>query len=196
MKKIILTAAAIFAFGFANAQESTDGGFSKGSMFLSGSVGFDSSKEGDFKENNVTFSPAFGYFVTENMALGGRLNVESGKQELGSAEAKTSAFGLEVFGRYYWTPASQFSLFGELAVGFGTDKDENAFGAETKTNTFGINAGVGVNYFISNDWALEAKWAGLGYNSEKEDVDGAEARNTFGLGADLSNISLGLIYKF
>lgn len=200
MKKIFLTAAAIFAFGFANAQESTDGGFSKGSMFLSGSVGFDSSKQGDVKENNFTFSPAFGYFVTENIAIGGRLNVQSGKKTMEVAgdelENKTSGFGLDVFGRYYWTPASQFSLFGELAAGFGTEKNKPAGGVEAKTNKFGVNAGVGVNYFLASNWALEAKWAALGYNSEKLDADGAEAKNTFGLNADLSNITLGLIYKF
>lgn len=196
MKKIFLTAAAIFAFGFANAQESTDGGFSKGSMFLSGSVGFDSSKEGDLKENNFTFSPAFGYFVTENIAVGGRLTLESGKIDNGVAESKTNSFGLDVFGRYYWTPASKFSLFGELAAGFGTEKIEPAGGGEAKTNKFGVNAGIGVNYFLASNWALEAKWAALGYNSEKLDADGAEAKNTFGLGADLSKITLGLIYKF
>jgi opacity protein-like surface antigen len=193
MKKIILSIAAVFAFGAANAQDSNGGGFSKGSMFLSGSVGYSSEKVGNASGNTFTFSPAFGYFITEDMALGGRLNVMSG-EDIDNGD-KSSEFGLEVFGRKYWTASSQFSLFGELAVGFGSGKVEDVFGDEDKYNTFGINAGIGVNYFISSAWSIEAKWAALGYNSFK--YDGADdAYNTFGLGADLANISLGLNYKF
>lgn len=196
MKKVLLSALAVFAFTFANAQEDNgDGGFSKGDVFVSGGIGFGSSKLGDAKSSEFTFSPAVGYFVSENIALGARLNVMSGKEEFGGAEDKMSGFGAEVFGRYYWTPASKFSVFGEAAVGFGTFKEEPAGGSETKVNAFGINAGVGVSYFLNSNWAIEAGWAGLGYNSAK--VDGADdALNTFGLNVDLSAINFGLIYKF
>lgn len=195
MKKVLLSAVALLAFGFANAQEEEkgNGGFSKGSMFVSGAVGFDSSKQGDAKANEFTFSPAFGYFVTENIALGARLNVVSGENE---AETKNSEFGADVFGRYYFTPASQFSVFGELAVGFGSEKEEFVGGGEDKYNSFGVNAGVGVSYFLNSNFAIEAGWAGLGYNSRKADVSGADARNTFDLGVDMSAISFGLLYKF
>jgi len=163
---------------------------------LTGGFGFNSTSQGDAKENGVTFSPALGFFLTENIALGARLNVESGKNEdaLGN-ETKSSAFGGEVFGRYYMTPATKFSVFGELAVGFGSDKTEDALGNESKFNGFGINAGVGVSYFLSSNWAIEAGWAGLGYNSRKADVSGADAVNSFGLNVDLSSINFGLIYK-
>jgi len=194
MKKVLLSAVALLAFGFANAQEEEkgNGGFSKGSMFVSGTVGYDSAKFGDAKSNELTFSPAFGYFVTENIALGARLDVASGENY---AETKTSTFGAEVFGRYYFTPASQFSVFGEAAVGFGSSKDEYAGGGEDKYNTFGINAGVGVSYFLNSNWAIEAGWGALGYNTEKQ--DGADdSENKFNLGLNLSNINLGLVYKF
>ena len=52
MKKIFLTVAAVFAFGFANAQEATtDGGFAKGDVFVTGGFGFSSEKTGDLKTN-------------------------------------------------------------------------------------------------------------------------------------------------
>lgn len=198
MKKVLLSAVALLAFGFANAQEEEkgNGGFSKGDVFVSGGFGFGSTKQGDAKSNDFTFSPAVGYFVTEEIALGARLNVESGKTDNGVAETKSSAFGGEVFGRYYFTPASQFSVFGELAVGFGNSKDEDALGNETKFNNFGINAGAGVSYFLNSNFAIEAGWAGLGYNSVKQDVSGADASNSFGLNVDLSSINFGLVYKF
>lgn len=197
MKKIILTVAAVFAFGFANAQDAKESseGFSQGDVYFSGSLGFNSSKQGDAKSNNVTFSPSAAYFVSPNIAIGARLTVESGKDEVGAAETKSSAFGADVFGRYYFTPATKFSVFAELAAGFGSDKTEDALGNETKFNGFGVNAGVGVSYFLNSNFAIEAGWAGLGYNSRKADVSGADAANSFGLNVDLSSINFGLIYK-
>lgn len=199
MKKVLLSAVALLTIGFANAQEeatTSTGGFAKGDVFVSGGFGFNSGKQGDFKANEFTFSPAVGYFMTENIALGARLNVTSGKEEMGSAETKSSEFGGEVFGRYYMTPASQFSVFAELAAGFGSSKEEDALGNEDKYNMFGVNAGVGVSYFLNSNFAIEAGWAGLGYNSIKQDVSGAEAYSTFGLNVDLSAINFGLVYKF
>lgn len=197
MKKIILTVAAVFAFGFANAQDAkeTSEGFSQGDVYFSGSLGFNSTKQDEAKENNVTFSPSAAYFVSPNIAIGARLTVESGKVENGPVETKTSAFGADVFGRYYFTPTSKFSTFAELAAGFGSDKSEDALGNETKFNGFGVNAGFGVSYFLNSNFAIEAGWAGLGYNSRKQDVSGAEARNTFDLTIDMSSINFGLIYK-
>ena len=194
MKKVLLSAVALLAFGFANAQEEEkgNGGFGKGSMFASGTVGYDSETYGDAKANMLTFSPAFGYFVTENIALGARLNVASGES---MSETKTNTFGAEVFGRYYWSPASQFSVFGEAAVGFGNTKWEYAGGGEDKVKNFGINAGVGVSYFLNSNWAIEAGWGALGYNTEEVDGDD-ESTNSFNLGLDLTNINLGLVYKF
>lgn len=197
MKKVLLSAVALLAFGFANAQEETkgNGGFAKGDVFVSGGVGFSSAKQGEFKESSLNFSPAIGYFVSDNIALGARLDVMSAKEDDFGDETTMSGFGAEVFGRYYWTPASQFSVFGEAGVGFGSQKFESG-PSEAKFNTFGINAGVGVSYFLNSNFAIEAGWAGLGYNSVKEDAEGAEAYNEFGLNVDFSAINFGLVYKF
>jgi opacity protein-like surface antigen len=198
MKKVILTLAAVFAFGFANAQDAKESseGFSKGDVFVTGAVGFGSESTGDVKSSGFEFSPAVGFFVTENIAIGARLGFNSSKEEEpGEDDLKRNSVGAEVFGRYYWTPASKFSLFGELAVGFGSDKIEQGPG-EFTANFFGVNAGVGVNYFLSSNWSIEAGWAGLGYNSNDNGGDGAEQTNTFGLNVDLSTINFGLNYKF
>ena len=196
MKKLLFAAMAVFAFGTANAQEEVTGGFSKGNIFVSGGLGFNSTKTGDFKTSTVQFAPAVGYFVSDNIAIGARLGIASGKQDNGVTEDKASSFEGQVFGRYFWTPASQFSLFAELAAGVGSTKFEPEFGPEEKSKTFGVNAGVGVNYFISNQFAIEAGWAGLGYNTDDNGGDGAEETNSFGLNVDLSAINFGLTYKF
>jgi outer membrane protein len=61
MKKVLLSAVALLAFGFANAQEekSTNGGFSKGDVFVSGAFSFGSfeDKDADSKSSSFTISP-------------------------------------------------------------------------------------------------------------------------------------------
>jgi hypothetical protein len=60
MKKVLLSALAVFAFTFANAQEEetkSEGGFAQGDLFVSGAVTFGSEKTGDFKANSFEFAP-------------------------------------------------------------------------------------------------------------------------------------------
>jgi opacity protein-like surface antigen len=198
MKKVILTVAAIFAFGFANAQETTDGGFANGDVFISGAVGFGSSSTGDVKTNAFEIAPSVGFFVSPNIALGGRLGYLSETDDSGVLETKQNTFSIGVFGRYYMTPAAKFSLFGELAVDYATSKfDDGVPGTDDqKANGFGVQVAPGVSYFLAKNFAIEASWGVLGYSSVKPDVDGAESTDSFQIGLDLRDINLGLVYKF
>ena len=201
MKKVILSVAAVFAFGFANAQETaTEGGFAQGDLFISGAVGFGSDKTGDVKTNTFEIAPSIGYFVTSNIAVGGRLGYVSTKEEDG-LETKTNTFSVEAFGRYYMTPDSKFSFFGELAVNYGTSKieEENVFpleDSEYKENGFGVQVAPGVSYFLNSNLAIEASFGILGYNTVEPDVDGAESTDTFRFGLDMRDINFGIVYKF
>ncbi|KGO79406.1 hypothetical protein Q762_14430, partial [Flavobacterium cauense R2A-7] len=75
MKKIILSVAAVFAFGFANAQEEVKEakgfGFSKGNIMVEGNLGFSTGKSTDSfggtdmeetKTSSFNFNPKAGYF--------------------------------------------------------------------------------------------------------------------------------------
>lgn len=201
MKKILLSAVAIMAFGFANAQDTPTKGFAKGDVFVSGSVGFGSEKTGELKSNVFNISPKAGYFVTENIAVGVKLGYTSGKDTNqvgpGTVEVKTNAFEAGAFGRYYFTPASQFSFFGELSAGFNSSKSEiEGVPGESKSNGFNVGLAPGISYFVSNNIALEATFGLLGYNTNKPDFDGAESTDTFNIGANLSDIRFGIVYKF
>jgi hypothetical protein len=177
MKKVLLSAVALLTIGFANAQEeaaATTGGFAKGDMFLSGAFSIGSDKTGDVKSTGFEIEPKFGFFVTENIAVGAKLGYTSYKAENASVDtADMAGLTAGAFGRYYMTPASQFSLFGEIGVGLG----------------------LGLSYFVSPNFAIEASWAGLGYTTNDNGGNGAEKTNSFGLGADLRSISFGLVYK-
>lgn len=195
MKKVILSALAVMTFGFASAQEGNgNGGFSKGSMFVSGAFSIESSKTGEAKTSGFEIEPKFGYFVTENIAIGGKLGYASSKAEAAGVDTEdNTALTIGAFGRYYFTPASQFSLFGQAGLDYSSVENKLT---DAKGNQIGINVGLGLSYFVSSDWAIEATWAGLGYTTNDNGGDGADKTNTFGLDADLRAISFGVVYKF
>jgi len=203
MKKLVLSLTALFAFGLANAQETTAEGFKQGDTFISGSVGFGSQKTGEFKTNNFNVSPKIGYFVTSNIALGVDLGFTSEKNytQMDSfyAEQKTKAFQAGVFGRYYFTPASKFSVFTQLSVAYATAKVE-AGQYEQKVNGFNIEFAPAISYFVTSQLALEATFGILSYNTVKPKNEGPYADNTstdtFNIGLNLSDINFGIVYKF
>jgi hypothetical protein len=198
MEKIIVTVAAIFAFGFANAQDKGSEGFSKGDVFMSGSINFSSSKwseSGNYEESAFTLAPSLGYFVSENVALGLGLNLSnsSSKVTSTSTESKTNTVGLALMGRYYFTPSSKFSGFVHGEFDYLTMKmDPGAL----KVNGYAFGVAPGFNYFVSKNLALETSLGILSYTSAKADVTGAEASTNFKLGVDLTKINFGISYKF
>lgn len=186
MKKIILAAIAVMTFGFANAQTS---GYSKGDAFISGAFNVGSQKKGDAKANEFTIEPKVGYFVTENIAIGAKLGFGSTK----IGEDKTNSFTAGAFGRYYFTPASQFSVYGQAGLDFTNSKIKPG---DYKENEIGANVGLGLSYFLSNHFAIEATWLGLGYSVNNNGGHGAEKSNNFNFGTDLRAVSFGVVYKF
>ncbi|MDH7445597.1 outer membrane beta-barrel protein [Aquimarina sp. 2201CG14-23] len=193
MKKMLLTAVAVFTLSFVQAQ---DGGFAKGDIFVSGSVGYNSQSTGDAKTNSFEITPRVGFFVSENLVVGARIGYNTQKQEVPFAdEIKLNTFTGGAFGRYYFTPSNKFSIFGELGVNYLSIKADVG-AVDTTTDGFGIGGGPGVSYFISDNFALEAFWGALSYASTKPDVDGADSTDSFAIGVNLDDINLGLVYKF
>ncbi|WP_373709399.1 porin family protein [Kaistella sp.] len=202
MKKV-LVASAIALFAGMNAQETETVGFNMGDTFITGAVGFNSQTTGDVKSNTFTIAPSVGYFVTSNVALGARVGYinSTDKNTVANVELsnEVNTFAIGAFGRYYWMPASRFSIFGELAANYANAKNTVKAGSistDSKANGFNVALAPGINYFLSPNFALEATWGIINYSSVKPDVDGAIATDNFGIGLDLNNISLGLVYKF
>jgi hypothetical protein len=180
MKKIILTAAAVFAFSFANAQEAKSMGFAKGDVYASGSIS--TSKVGD-ADASTTFAPSVGYFVSNNISLAASLETSN------NGDDKSTIIGLGA--AYVFNAGNQFSSQIGASVGFGNGSES---GVDFNATAFSLS--YGINYFVSSNFALTANLAALEYVSVKDDVAGAKAVNTTSIGVDLSNISLGLAYKF
>ena len=197
MKKLMLVGA-LALFAAVNAQVSTSTeGFAQGSTFITGAVGFASESIAEEKTSGFTIAPSVGYFVTPNIAIGAKLGYTSLKNEEGSYEETTDLLTAGVFGRYYWMPASKFSIFAELGADYRSlTEDDNTISNEYKSNGFAIQLAPGMNYFLNNNFALEAKVGVLGYSSDKPDYAGAEATDNFNIGLNLNDITLGLVYKF
>ena len=204
MKKVLFSAVALLAFGFANAQEEEkgNGGFAKGDVFVSGAVTFGSSKTGDFKVNAFEIAPKVGYFVTENIAVGASVGLQSLKFDNGSADATNSGLGLGAFGRYYFTPANKFSLFAELGIDYTSFDEEfdaesgTVYGSSFESKELGFGLGAGMNYFVSSNFSIEAGVAVLGYSSNDNGGNGADKTNTFSFGGDWRAVTFGVNYKF
>lgn len=208
MKKLVLSLSALFAFGLANAQETTTEGFKKGDAFISGGAGFSSIKSGEYsKSNQFNISPRAAYFVTNNIALGVSLNylhikMDESPTDVGTYNQKNNSITAGVFGRYYVTPANKFSFFAQLGVDYVSTKHTirgDIYDMDYKTNGVGVNFSPAVSYFISDHFALEALFGILSYNSYKpknDSVVNEPSTDTFNAGLDLSNINLGLVYKF
>ena len=187
MKKLLLLAAfAVFALTTTNAQDEDSMGFAQSDLYVSGTLGFASISGGDADGTAYNFSPSVGYFLTDNIALEGSLSYGNAGGD------NSSSFGIGAGARYFLAPASQFSL----TLGAGLNYNSQESGEDSKLNTFTIAVAPGVNYFVSDAFALRASFGSLGYTTAKADVDGAPSVSQFGLNIDLSNINFGMTYKF
>jgi outer membrane protein len=202
MKKLLVIGAVAFFAGM-NAQEIETVGFNMGDTFITGAAGFNSKTESASKTNTFTVAPSVGYFVNPNIAVGARIGYGHSKttMELTNVknEDKVETFSAGAFGRYYVTPASRFSFFGELNANYASLKSTETIGNLDNTNKadgFNFQFAPGINYFLSNNFAIEATWGVLGYSSVTPDLDGAESTENFNVGLDLNDLSLGLVYKF
>ena len=201
MKKIVLSAVAILAFGFANAQDSSSYGFSQGNVIVEGNIGFSSTnnKNTEVKTNSFEFNPKVGYFLTDKFALGIELGVGSDKSETAGTDTnKNSNFDAGVFGRYYFLELGQrFKTYAEVGVGFRSGKETLA---DVKYTGVGFDAGLGINYFVSDSFAINFGLSDiLAYNSKK--YDDAEATSDFTGNVNVFNnffdtAVFGLTYKF
>ncbi len=210
MKKILIVAS-IVLFGTitVKAQEeskttasSAGEGFTLADIFVSGTISFGTEKENNIDSNSFNFSPQLGYFIDDYFAIGARLGYVSSKTEAPSnidpnatVEDTTTTLNLGVFGRYYFTPINKFSFFGELATGI-LNSTREVGQTNTKQNGFFVGASPGINYFLSHNFAIEASVGLLGYETSKFDTENAEPKSTFDIGVNLSDINLGVVYRF
>lgn len=204
MKKSILTLAAIFAFGFANAQDSVQetSGFATGDKFVEGSFSYSSNdKTGEASiSDSWSLSPTFGYFLTDKWAVGGKLNFAGTKA---NNDDKTSTFGVTGFARYYFLTLGEsksFNAYGEAGLGYSAVTDNPNVGGSSTNSDFNANIDLGINYFFTSHWAATFELANiLSYNNANPE----SGSNTSDLNVNVNLFNnlfaqpkFGLLYKW
>lgn len=195
MKKILLTLTAVTAMTFAaNAQTE------KGTHIVGGQIGFETSKvkDTDNKNNSFSIAPQYGYFVSDNFALGLGLGYSWDKAELGDKETTHDSFTLTPYGRYY-AGNSNVKFFGQLSVpmAWGNEKiDGDKF---ANTANYGVELAPGVAYFPAPRVGIEFKVRGLYFESNSRELEADNAKvtsNSFGLDANSLAPTVGIQFHF
>lgn len=160
MKKIILTVAAVFAFGFANAQEATSdngGQTAKGNLLIEANTGFAetgstgiyfASQDGNSSYN---FGVDGGYFIMDDLALKVGLGYGGFKND----DFDTNTLSYKIGAKYYIM--SKFPVGLDLTGASIKDADENPL-------WLGIQGGYAL--FLGKNVAIEP---GIRYNHSLND---------------------------
>lgn len=152
-----LTLILLVSLSSANAQ------IEKGSHMVGGSF------TGSFKDinDNLSFelSPTYGYFISNQIAVGSSLNLAYSHLKTTSFSSTTgnqtthfnnSGFGIMPFVRYY--PIRTW--FAEAQIGYTLDRQEVDYGSsvqKSRQTLFSMAPALGYNYFIGRSVALEGK---------------------------------------
>jgi hypothetical protein len=193
MKKLLFTTCLFAAMSSAWSQSNE--GFNKKDVFVSGSFGFESNtaKVGGISSSSsaFSFSPTIGYFITDNLAIGGGFSFSNEPFDFDGEQIDVTSISARLMSRYYFNPGKKFSPFGQVSVGFGTINPELA--TEGDINTFDLGFSPGINYFLNNHFSVEATIGRIGYSSLSTT---GFSQSNIGLNLNLSTIGLGVNYKF
>ena len=174
---------------------------SSGNMMVGGGIDFSSVSRQSGNANDVnsfSFSPSFGYFVSDNLAVGASLSLGSTRTGTGANKEVTTAFSFGPFVRYYlFTSNEQFAFFGQAGLNFGTQKTDPAFGGVSKGNFLSFAVSPGAAFFFNEHWALELAITGFAISSTDPNTSNDNDKVTR-VNFDISSLSpqLGFRYHF
>jgi len=174
MKKLHLAIAG-FALLFTTTVFGQTG---KGSVLLGGTAGFTNQFERPDDLFTISLVPTFGYFVADEIALGGQLGFGYSK----SGDFSFSSFSLTPFARYYFGPEGTLKYFVQAEGGFLTAKSKGGFSDETFSGAI-FGGGPGIAIFLNDHVAIEGI---LKYSKSTGDFDTSDLALLFGIQAYLS----------
>lgn len=154
----------------------------KGQWLIGGNASFSTDKDNSSisKDRSTTFqlSPNAGYFVSDKLAVGARINFMSDKNEVeyGSyTEATNTSVSLSPFVRYYFLPKTEkLNLFADAGYVYGRIKNTYkgiysggipGTDITSKGTTHGYHISAGPVIFLNPNTAVELT---LSYNYQKQ----------------------------
>ena len=174
---------------------------SSGNMMVGGAIEFSSrsyqSADG-YDGSDFTFAPGFGYFIRDNVAIGGELTLMRSTSRLAGYTSIDSQFGFGPFVRYYkFTSNDSFAFFGEALLSFSTSKYRQPSGADTSGNGIRFALSPGATYFFNEHWAMEMSVTLLSISSSDPNTESNDDKSTyFYFGLDSLYPALGVKYHF
>lgn len=188
MKKALFIIAAIATCMTANAK-----------YWFSGSLGFETTSQygTDEKGRVLELSPAFGMQIEDEIELGVELNIKDTKYFRNNSvnTQQMFSFGFAPFIRYTFFTEGNFNMF--VQGGF-----EYAIVSPSGFNFWSLSlyAQPGIRYMMSDHFSVQAKFNGLAFthmsNPEVGGYPGTTYKNNFGLNADFTALTFGLVYEF
>jgi len=174
---------------------------SSGNMMVGGAIEFSSrSYESGSANNsaNFVFAPGFGYFISDNLAVGAGLSLSSWRNGTGAAKTVTSSFGFSPFARYYkFTSNESFAFFGQALLSVSTSKTDPPSGNITRGNGIYFAISPGASYFFNEHWAMELSMSLFSIASSDPDTDNSDDKvTTVSFGVDSFSPSIGVRYHF
>ena len=228
MKKFFLLAALAAGTQAAQAQS-----IAAGTISLGGGIGYrqatnktqsgggNTTYSGEFTVRQFTFSPAVGYFVADNLAVGLNVGYVSQGQSYtqtpstgggNSDPDPTVTFRIGPYVQYYKMFSEQFGAYGTVGTGYESQTDHstsydpygNPRTSEIKEAGYYAALTPGIVFFPIPKFALSASIGSLGYNRLK--IDPPKGANVpsgyehsvsdFGLSFGLDQLQLGGTFYF
>ncbi len=211
MKKQLLSIAFLLASLTSFAQ------LEQGKILLGGRIGVSSTRPNTVnggttvdgvKTTSYFITPAVGYFIAENFALGLNIGFEGTTDKTPAnggnpkLKDKERSFLVGPFGRYYKKFGDNFAIFGQAAIDlrFGKNKDESYTFAngiqttETKTSYFSPNLRPGIVFFPYSKVGIELLVGRIGYTHSvwKFNDDSKSKNNSLDFNFDLRSVQLGV----
>lgn len=173
MKKLMMAALAVFAFGEMSAQDLTFG--------VKGGVNFSNFTGDDFDADGTT-----GFYVggLADISLTDEFHFQPEVlySMEGAKDASLTYLRIPLMAKYYI--ADSFALLAGPSLGFKVGAEDDFIDEATKSMDFGL--GIGAAYELENGFFFDARY-NLGL-SNISDVDEAELKNT--------NIQIGVGFRF
>jgi len=162
----------VFEYGYAQTVsagktfEQTD----KGSHLVGGTASLNNTFSSQSSLFNVNLNPNYGYFIANNLAIGGILSLTYSSNKGSQSTLAT----LSPFIRYYIGPPKTCMFFGYASAGGGIESDNE----RKNVGLYNFQVGPGFDYFINKHVAAEAL---LTYTGSKLNVSGSNYNNNIGL---------------
>ena len=151
----------------AMAQSSTPYATKKGSMAVSGNLGFTNAFDDDFDGLNAILDGTFEYYLNDRLSLRGLLGFTSFEADNVDVDVDVIIFNANA--AYYWQEGS-LRPFVTGGLGF-YDTDPSGPGVHGGGDTeIGINCGGGLDIFVQKNWAIKVEGLFHGFSSDGPDT--------------------------